>query len=82
MAKIKLFTSTTCPRCPEAKKVVEEVAKDLNIDYEIINIDEGDNLINALQHQIASTPSILIDEQVEFIGEIPAKDELIQKLKK
>jgi len=82
MAKIKLFTSTNCPNCPQAKKVVEEAAKELRMNYEVINIDEGDNLITALQYQIASTPSIVIDEQPEFIGEIPTREELIQKLKK
>ena len=82
MARLKLFTATKCPKCPEAKRVVEEVAKDLNLEYEIVNIDEGDNLINALQYQIASTPSIVIDEQAEFIGVVPTKEELIKKLNK
>lgn len=82
MVRIKLFTATKCPKCPEAKKIVEEVANDLSIEYEIVNIDEGDNLIDALQYQIASTPSIVIDELAEFIGVVPTKEELIQKLNK
>jgi hypothetical protein len=40
-----------------------------------------DYTIEALQYQVASTPALIIDEEVAFIGEIPTKEELIKKLK-
>lgn len=86
MARLKLFTSTNCPKCPVAKEILGKVAEELGMkpgsDYEVVNIDEGDNLISALKYQIASTPSFVIDEEAEFIGTVPSKKELIEKLKK
>ncbi|MFH1424809.1 MAG: thioredoxin family protein [archaeon] len=87
MAKLVLYTASNCPNCPKAKAVVAEVAKELNwkegVDYESKNIEDGDNLVEALMHQIASTPSILINNEPVFRGseEIPTKEQLLEKLK-
>lgn len=82
---MKLFTSKNCPKCPAAKEIVSRVAKELGmklgIDYEILSIDEGENLISALKYQIASTPSFVIDEEAVFIGIVPSKRELIRHLR-
>lgn len=84
--KLILFTATNCPKCLSAKKVVEEVANELKMkldqDYQILNINDNENLITALQYQIASTPSIVIDEEAAFTGVVPSKKELMEKLKK
>ena len=68
-----------------AKKIVEEVTSALRlkkgVDWEILNIDEEDNMLTALQYQIASTPSILIDGEIFCAGEAPDKEALIDKLK-
>jgi len=83
--KVRLFTSTNCPKCPKAKDLLKGIAGELNMahgtDYEIINIDEGENLIEALKYQVASVPSFVIDEQAEFISTVPAREELLEKLR-
>lgn len=83
--KLMVFTGTNCPRCPAAKSLVEEIATELGMekekDYKILNIDDEENMILALQYQIASTPSIVIDGEPIFIGKVPTKEELIEKLK-
>ena len=83
--RLILFTATNCPRCPAAKSLVEEITKELGMenekDYKILNIDDEENMILALQHQIASTPSIVIDDEPIFVGKVPTKEELIEKLK-
>lgn len=85
MPKIILYTATTCVKCPAAKKALVGVVKDLDlkegVDYEIKNIDEGDNLIEALQKQVAATPSLLIDDELMYNGEVPKKDELLKILR-
>lgn len=85
MANVILYTATTCVKCPAAKKVLAEVASILNlkegIDYEIKNINEWDNLFEALQKQVASTPSLLINDELIYNGEIPNKENLIKILK-
>ena len=40
-----------------------------------------DCTIDALQYQIASTPALIVDEELAFIGEIPSKEELLKRLK-
>jgi len=114
-----LYTSTRCTKCPEARKVVREVAKELNWEegkqfveklvdgtdlkpgpvvlegekYTIVNYSEqitpenspaavvGDEVaLEALTHQIASTPSIVIDNVPRFISEVPSKQELLKAL--
>jgi hypothetical protein len=40
-----------------------------------------DFTIEALQYQIASTPALVIDDELAFIGEVPTKDELMARLK-
>lgn len=86
MTRLKLFTSKNCPKCPAAKEIVSRVAKEFGMkpgsDYETLSIDEEENLISALKYQIVSTPSIVIDEEAVFIGIVPSKKELIERLKK
>ena len=83
--KTILFTGKNCPKCPKAKEILREVAKSLNLeegrDYEILDIGDEENMITALQYQIASTPSFVINGKAKFIGEIPSKDELLKEIK-
>ncbi len=115
-----LYTGTKCPKCPPARKVVREAAKDLGwaegkdfveklIDGKDLNPGKtklegeeyhlvasvaditpekvpaalvGDDFsMEALMYQVASTPSIVIEEEAVFIGEIPSKEELIKAVK-
>ena len=39
-----------------------------------------DLTIEALTYQIASTPAIIIDDELAFIGEMPTREELIKRL--
>ncbi len=114
--KLILYTGTSCPKCPAARKVVREAAKDLGwvegkdfveklIDgtelegkveldgeaYNIVRKEEeikespsaivGEDVsIEALMYQIASTPSIVINEESAFVGEIPTKEELLKAI--
>lgn len=39
-----------------------------------------DLTIEALRYQIASTPALVIDGEAAFIGEVPPKEELIERL--
>lgn len=78
--KIQVYYGKKCPKCPAAKKVCQEVAKEKGLKYEEIDIEE--HMIEALQKQIASTPSIVLDDEVIFRGEIPTKEELLKEVNK
>ncbi|RLI85669.1 MAG: thioredoxin family protein [Archaeoglobales archaeon] len=72
--KLIVFTKRDCPNCPNAKKIAMEVAEELNLEFEEVDIEE--DLITALQFNVASTPSIALNDEVLFRGEVPTKDEL------
>jgi glutaredoxin len=76
--KLTVYSGKNCPRCPAARKVCQEVAKEKSIDYEDRNIEE--NMIEALQLQIASTPSIVLDDEVLFRSTAPTREELIREI--
>ncbi len=83
--KLLLFTGASCPKCPAAKKVVEEVTTELKMergrDWDSLNIDEGDNMITALQYQVASTPAVIVYGELFSVGDVPDKEKLMDKLK-
>jgi glutaredoxin len=72
--KLIVFTKKDCPNCPNAKKIAKEVAEELGLEFEEIDVEK--DLITALQYNVASTPSIALGEEVLFRGEVPTKDEL------
>lgn len=72
--KIQVFTGKKCPKCPAAKQVCQKVAKEKKLEYEELDIEE--HMLDALQLQIASTPSIVIDDDVVFRGDVPSKEDL------
>ncbi len=75
--KLVLFTLPNCPRCPEAKRFVEEVTKTRDdIVLEILDMSSPENLTSALMLQIATTPSICIEDDVIAMGDIPSLEEL------
>ena len=75
--KLTVFTGKKCPKCPAAKEVCAEVAKERNYEFEEKDIEES--MFEALQLQIASTPTIVVEEEILF-REPPTKDELIKAI--
>jgi len=77
---VKVFTLPNCPTCPAAKKLVKDVAKDYDIEYEEIDLEK--DMISGLQYGVASTPSIAVGENVISRGDIPSKEDLIEQIEK
>jgi glutaredoxin len=78
--KLIVFTKKDCPNCPYAKKIAKDVAEELGLEFEEIDVEK--DLITALQYNVASTPSIALDEDVLFRGEVPTKDILKEEIRK
>ncbi len=78
--KLIVFTKKDCPQCPNAKAIAKEVAEELGLEYEEIDIEK--DLITALQFNVASTPSIAFGDEVLFRGEVPTKEQLKQEILK
>ena len=69
-SKIEIFSSLTCPHCPGAIKLVEEVNKERN-DIEVIKhiISDSEGMQRAKELEISSVPTIIIKSpQSEYIG--------------
>lgn len=81
MIKLRLFTLPKCPKCPDAKKLVERLQKRReDIEVEILDMSNEENFLMALQLQIITTPSFVINETPIFIGELPTFEELNKKV--
>lgn len=84
MKKIILYKSSNCTKCPQALALLNEVVSELNLreglDYEIKSIDEEDAMLEALQHQIAATPSFLIGDELAYHGKVPKKESIIKEI--
>lgn len=78
--KLVVYHGKNCPKCPAARKVAKEAAAEKGLEYEEKDIEE--NMIEALQLQIASTPSIVLDDEVLFRSSAPKKEELLQEIEK
>lgn len=60
--KLTVFTKKDCPSCPQAKKIAKEVAEELGLEFQEIDIEK--DLVTALQYNIASTLSIAFGDDV------------------
>ena len=80
---IEVFTSTTCPHCPAAKKLVDELAKerdDVDVVHTVTNTLEGSK--RAQEMQIMTVPTIFIkgpgSEETIGLRGVPSKKGLIK----
>jgi glutaredoxin len=78
--KLTVYYGKNCPKCPAAKKLCKEVAREQKLEYEEKDIET--NMIEALQLQLASTPSIVLDDEVLFRSEAPSRKELMEAIEK
>lgn len=82
MIELRIFTGKNCPKCPSAKKVVEEVCKEFGEEVKVLEIDIQKEPEEALMFQVTSTPSIALGENTVFFGTVPEKEELKKEIKK
>jgi glutaredoxin len=80
--KLKVFTLPTCTNCPAAKRLSQEVAEKYGLDYLEVDISTPDGQLDGLMHQIMSTPSIAIDDEVVARGRALSREELETEVRK
>jgi glutaredoxin len=80
--KLKVFTLPSCTRCPAVKKVAEEVAKEYHLEYEVVDMNTETGRLTGLMHQVMSTPSIAIDDEVIARGEALSREALEIEVRK
>ena len=80
--ELKVFVMKTCPNCPEAKKIAKEVAGELGLQYVEIDIGTPEGQLEGLMHQVASTPSIALGEEVIARGRLLSREELVEEIRR
>ena len=80
--ELKVFTMPTCSSCPVAKQIALEVAKKLGLPYREVNMNTQEGLAEGLAHQIMSTPSIVLGDEVIVVGRLLSKERLEEEVRK
>jgi glutaredoxin len=81
---VKIFTKKDCPRCPAAKKLIEEFReKKPEVKVEDYDVETVDGMAEAAFYTIMATPSILMcDDKGKEIkgwrGEVPGIKDLLK----
>ncbi len=83
MAKhVEILTSSGCQRCEQTVKTIQrliESMRDKIGDIEIKIIDLAANPEIALRYMIMTTPAVVIDGKLAFVG-VPKEGQLLKKL--
>lgn len=80
MKEVILVTTQTCPFCPMAKKLWEDLKKEVDFELRVVDAfsQEGQELVR--KFSIRAVPTTIIDEEVKFVG-IPKREEALKALK-
>ena len=79
VVKVEVFTSPSCPYCPMAIELVDEVKKEID-DLEVTKIDISIDQEKAREYGLMAVPAIALNGVVKFVG-APSKEELIAAIK-
>lgn len=79
---LKVFTLPKCVNCPPIKKISQEVAQKFGLKYREVDISTPEGQLDGLMHQIMSTPSIAIDNEVIARGKLLSREELEAEVRK
>ena len=85
--KVEFFMSMTCPHCPSARNLVEEVANerdDIEVEEFIVNTPEGNN--RAREMDVKSVPMIFLQgigkKDVFVFTGTPSKERFLEAITK
>ncbi|MBP2143212.1 small redox-active disulfide protein 1 [Methanococcus voltae] len=78
MVKVEVFSSPSCPHCPAAKRVVEQVVKEMD-NIEVLHVNVMEHPEKAIELGIMAVPAIAIDGDVVFVG-APSLEDFKAKL--
>ena len=65
--RVELFSSPTCPYCPEARRVLLEVLEGVNHEFHVeeVNVFSPEGLERAKRHDILSVPAMIIENNIK-----------------
>ena len=80
VVKLEVFTSPSCPYCPMAIELVDEVKKEMPDELELEKIDIAVDQKKAMEYGLMAVPAIAINGVVRFVG-TPSKEDLVGAIK-
>jgi glutaredoxin len=79
-AYIELFSSSGCQDCDAVKELLNQIiGRYTGVDLEIVDI--GEEADRAEEYGIISVPSIVINGELRFTGEVPEPTQLEETIK-
>lgn len=62
-----------CRNCERMAELVEEVARDLNIEYKLEKVEDINEIMG---YGVVMTPALVVDGHVKVSGRVPSFDEI------
>jgi len=80
--QVMLFTRKDCPNCPQAKKLLRELAQEMadEVKLEEYDLDREEDFLTALQNQVRSTPAVVVDGVLVAAGRRLAREEIVKAI--
>lgn len=73
MSKKLQVLGTGCAKCNELAARTEQAAEELGLDYELIKVDEIDQI---MAFGVMMTPALAVDGEVKVSGKVPGIDKI------
>ncbi|MEM2118820.1 MAG: thioredoxin family protein [Candidatus Bathyarchaeia archaeon] len=80
--ELKVFTLQSCSRCPLAKSIVSEVAREFGLAYREVDLGTKEGLSEGLAYHIMGAPSIAIDDEVVARARLISKEKLAEEVRR
>lgn len=74
MRTFKLFTTQSCPKCPEVKEFVKESG----IQVEMVDAGSAEGLTQAREYNVTAVPTFIVFEDGKEIGRARSVHEIEQ----
>ena len=72
MKKLQIL-GTGCPKCAELAARTEQAAKELDMEYEIVKVNQ---IPDIMAFGVMSTPALAVDGVVKVSGKVPSVEEI------
>ena len=79
--KLEVFTSQSCPYCPMAVEVAEQMVKEFGDDLDYQHLDVNENMEKVREYEIMSVPTVVLEGKTVSIG-APDPEQLSRQIKK
>lgn len=79
--KLEVFTSQSCPYCPMAVEVAEQMVQEFGDDLDYQHLDVNQNMDKVREYEIMSVPTVVLEGKTVSIG-APDPEQLSRQIKK